>query len=536
LLVLCLGAFEAAIFQLDYQGYLERALTQGQGYGGSVGGMFALIPLGGSLLLTLAFFWFSLRSSRNVRWVYFAIFCVACLCEYGYQGAYHRFSSPEDFVMIALFASPTLYKDTLLGWLNWTALAPIAVYGATLAVAHKTQPGSARLGRLLVLLGLIGGFYSAMFQLWLSNPQGSLPMPSTSSFFRTVTSLPWKISQSYYGPRDPIRYRADQAARRNIIFIVDESVRGDHLSLNGYARPTTPFLDALQQRGLLFNWGAAASGTTCSLGSNNLLLSGVTSLPDRENAIKKQPSIFQYAKASGYTTYYLDGASSIFWNGTNDDLRYIDHWENAERFAGDLPYDADERIAERVRALVTSSTGNFIWINKRGTHFHYNNTFPQDAPIWTPIYNQSGYNPAMHDELVNSYDNAVRYNLGSFFETLLSDRVLLDNTTIIYTSDHGQTLSDHQETTTHCGASRNEALVPLFMITTQFHPQTSYRASHANLFATLLDIMAFPEAERHYVYAPSLLQAPAGEPPVRRYFVGAIDGTSGGGFYDFDRN
>ena len=68
------------------------------------------------------------------------------------------------------------------------------------------------------------------------------------------------------------------------MLIIDESIRPDHLSLNGYKRATTPYLEELaRQPGLVHNWGAAASGATCSQLSNALMITGVTPQPEDDD-------------------------------------------------------------------------------------------------------------------------------------------------------------------------------------------------------------------------------------------------------------
>jgi len=127
-----------------------------------------------------------------------------------------------------------------------------------------------------------------------------------------------------------------------------------------------------------------------------------------------------------------------------------------------------------------------------------------------------------HDELINSYDNSIRYNVDNFFKYLINaDPTILDNTIILYTSDHGQTLLDNGETWIQCYVSKTEAMVPIFMITrNNYSVDTEFKASHFNLFATLLDLMNFPEAERRYHYAKSLLKARASESQDRYYYGG----------------
>ncbi len=111
--------------------------------------------------------------------------------------------------------------------------------------------------------------------------------------------------------RDVVQYQSSTRPANNVVLIIDESLRGDHLSINGYARPTTPYLEELARHGVLYNWGEAASGATNTWQSNPLILTGLTTLPDRDGQIHRMPTIYQYAKAMGYTTFYLDSGSSI---------------------------------------------------------------------------------------------------------------------------------------------------------------------------------------------------------------------------------
>ncbi len=317
--------------------------------------------------------------------------------------------------------------------------------------------------------------------------------------------------------------------------MIDESIRDDHLSVNGYERSTTPYLEELQQRGMLYNWGEASAGATNSWQANALLLTGLNALPDRDGLVKRTPTLYQYAKAMGYTTYYFDAGSSYFWNGTFDDLQYIDHRLSDRHFIAGPLFDMDMLAARHIRQIVSESTGNFIVLNKRGVHFYYNRAFPETAPTWSPIMTDPRYEPDVHDKIVNSYDSGIRYNLEAFFRVLVDDAELPKDTVIVYTSDHGQTLAEEGATWSHGNVHRSEARVPLLLISGErLEVDTAYKASHSNLFATLLDLMEFPVSERTYPYALSLLQAQADDSRPRTYAYGAIDGKGAGGIGQFD--
>ena len=119
-----------------------------------------------------------------------------------------------------------------------------------------------------------------------------------------------------------------------------------------------------------------------------------------------------------------------------------------------------------------------------------------------------------------SYDNGILYNVNTFFERLLADPKILENTDILYTSDHGQTLFENHASWLHCNYTPQEATVPLILIGQNLPLiNDTYLASHSNIFPTLLDLMGVPADQRLHSYAPSL-------------FAGAEDITTDRFFFD----
>ena len=81
-------------------------------------------------------------------------------------------------------------------------------------------------------------------------------------------------------------------------------------------------------------------------------------------------------------------------------------------------------------------------------------------------------------------------------------------------------------------------MVPLFIFGAEIDPgafDTEYRASHANIFPTLLDFMKVPPQARKFRYAISLTKAKRGQSAPRYYYDHDITGEEGGENYPFDR-
>lgn len=525
---LALTASESIVFRQNYAAFFQTVAPLR-----SFGEARELFCVG----LAFAALFFFVRSTLVSRFgwqcVYFGVFVLALSIEYGFHGALGRYTLPSDFEN-AFYASDASDKfGAVTLFFSWLIFAPLAVYRWLFRFAPPDADHGAKLFALNLLF-LFGGF-----ALVADFHRAPLPSNAFAAQFNSLT-----VSALYFGELNFTRQKrqtvlplAANAPTNNVVLIIDESVRADHLSINGYAKQTTPTLDRLAKDNLLKNWGLSASGATESVGSNRLLLSGLADLPDRERRIFTLPTIFQYARAAGYRTFYFDGQDYAEWIGSEEDRRDFGTIYSARDFPEVAPIDLDRALAAKINEIVGTSKGNFIWVNKRGVHFRYEKNYPADQTIWTPTdLTADAAELATNRPLENNYDNAVRYNSESFFDALVGEAFPPD-TVFIYTSDHGQTL--RQNHATHAGDSKAEALVPLFIIGNDArlaNADVNFAASHRNIFATLLDLMNFPKTERAHVYAASLLEAKASDSVTRTYFVGNLSGAFGGKKMIFDEN
>lgn len=486
---------------------------------------FHAIVVGVSLLLFSAFAYWALTSRPACRVVYFLIFAIPVFAEYSTQRSLSRFTDAEDIKMFVLVTNFEMQTDAIKMFLSWLGLVPCAAFALCLLFFKIPKRSSGAKGMVAVLIVVLGFYLLLGRQDVLYKNYVKYPVVSFNAFFRTLADYARLTTSSRDRKRETVV--SDPTAQRpnnNIIFVVDESVRGDHLSLNGYGRKTTPHLENLFDKGVLQNWGIATSVTTCSESSGLLLMTGLTlqDLPDDEGRAYENPTIFQYAKAMGYCTYFIDGQMDVLWSLKPADMKYVDEWWNLNRFLeiNDDRMQVDFVIAETVRKIVENSTGNFIWVIKSGAHFPYYKRFPETEAEWTPFFASDRGGEKAPDLLANSYDNAIKYNLEGFFKNLIPDFKPPANTTVVYTSDHGETVGQNGDPNFHCGVTRSEVMVPLFIIGyDQSDIDTKFRASHENIFATLLDLMQVPQSMRRRQYGLSLLQAREAD-STSRFYVG----------------
>lgn len=465
-----------------------------------------------SFVFCFLFVWAALRSSRVSQIFYVFLFVVPTLVQYGFWKAVQRFMSSADLHIAA--ATPfNTWKGAGSLFFDWRFILPVIAFIILLFVfgENKTSKGGlARFGGVLLVLTALS--FAHTFTSKPLNLGASLP-----SFYQTITR--YLIDNLLPAQRETIRYHSPTTPQNNIVLVIDESIRGDHLSINGYERETTPFLDTLSREDFFHNWGLAVAGATCSHPSNSLILTGVRPGLDEFGKTEDYPTVFQYAKAMGYVTYYMDAQTNTFWNGlTDSDVIYLDAWIKAKDLGDDN--QSDFRAADRIAQIVSGGTGNFIILNKRGVHFLYEGSYPPDAAVWGPTPGEYTSQPEL---VTNPYDNGLRYNINTFFERLLVDPDILERTTILYTSDHGQTLFENNVSWLHCNATPQEATVPLFLIGRRLVlPNEPYAASHDNILPTILDLINFPVEQRLHTYAPSLLSADATGAVDRFFFDGAL--------------
>lgn len=457
--------------------------------------------------------WCALVSSRLFQAFYVFLFSLSTLVQYGFWKAVERFLSSAD-MHIASATPLTTWEGASAIYFDWRFILPVFGFVAMLIVFSQRQS----LKSSFIKVGCIS-FLIVSFNFLYTFTDKSLNLGlSLSSFYQTIAR--YTIDNMVPAARETINYHSSQMPQNNIVLVIDESIRGDHLSINGYSRETTPFLSSLARTDSGFhNFGIAVAGATCSYPSNALILTGVRPGIDDFKMVESYPTIFQYAKAMGYKTYYFDAQTSSLWNGLTDhDLAYVDSWYKAADLNNDL--DSDLRAADRIAKIVSKGVGNFIVLNKRGIHFLYESSYPAEAAKWLPLPNDY---PNQPDLVSNSYDNGIFYNINSFFGHLLANPQILEYTTILYTSDHGQTLFENQASWLHCNSTRQEATVPLILFGRNLPVvDTAYHPRHSNILPTILDLMNVPMDQRTHTYSLSLFSESKETATDYFFFDGAL--------------
>lgn len=317
---------------------------------------------------------------------------------------------------------------------------------------------------------------------------------------------------------------------RVILLIMDESITGNYLSINGWPKETTPYLESIKEKYL--NLGIACSASNISAATNIIIRSGLRAdqIADREQLGLRNPSIFQYAQAAGYRTCYLDAQYQPGVRGnflSQHDLASIDqiYWAIADEPDSNKRHVRDRLLANRILSLIQGDQPTFIWVNKYGAHIHFEQTYPDEARVFEPTMPHGrSINACALEEVQNSYANALRWSVDEFFRILVPAMDLAD-TAVVYTSDHGQSLEGGRGASTHADRVDppvSQANVPMLCwgdhLRQQFAEgidQLRDRTSHFQIFPSLLSLMGYEESDVTKRYGAPLW----GPPPDRRVFL-----------------
>jgi glucan phosphoethanolaminetransferase (alkaline phosphatase superfamily) len=327
----------------------------------------------------------------------------------------------------------------------------------------------------------------------------------------------YAFTAPYNGPRDQPYFKASHhGLARHIIFIMDESVRGDLLGVNGYNINTTPFLT--QNRNQIFNYGVASSFSNSSASSNYSVMTGIrmSTLPDIAQVSRKAPLLLDYAVQTSRQVYYLFGQPGFVSQKQKFGFQNVNAKDIVGLHEGAPTHQLDRKIIDEVEQITAGDKPTFTWLNKIGSHFNYDSAYPPDKKVFSPTYSDSSADDQM--AMLNSYYNSLLWGVDSFFEELMN-RLKDRDVIVVYTSDHGQSILEAGIPGTHnrtFNISANQANVPLFCVglngKTRENLQRLYVKANLNnlaaeqIFPSLLILMGYDKKIIQAYYPPSMFE------------------------------
>lgn len=233
------------------------------------------------------------------------------------------------------------------------------------------------------------------------------------------------------------------------------------------------------------------------------ILTGLSAFPDSQFLSLKNPTIFQIAKANAYKTILIDlqGATPNGVIRRNDTEKYLDELKvDWSEFSPNNPMMADIAAAEYLRKRFINEKGLFVILCKRGVHVLYESSYPGEDKKYQhylPKLARGETHSLNKRERIINYKNAIRFNIDGFFSALFGDVPdEIQNTTILWTSDHGQSLQEDGQLEPHNSGYLEQAFVPFLIFSTTpwvleniKRPENiSATISHLNIYPSLRSI------------------------------------------------
>jgi arylsulfatase A-like enzyme len=278
----------------------------------------------------------------------------------------------------------------------------------------------------------------------------------------------------------------------NIVLIVQDTMRADRASLYGYEKSTTPALDALAERGVKFNEARSTSSWTWP--STASILTGL--LPDQHGVtddsacylLGKNQTLAEALQARGYTTAAWT-CNPLISRQKNFDQGFESFTNSGGRF------QKTAELIEELRSWIRWHAGTrfFLYLHLVDPHAPYQPLEECLAEVGEPVpadfpgqqvlesykkaamggltRNQQGEQkpdpfPAGHiRQFEGLYDASIL--TGDVYLAALVDQLdesgILDETIVVFTSDHGEEWLEHGQLTHGQSVHRELVHVPLVM-------------------------------------------------------------------------
>lgn len=305
--------------------------------------------------------------------------------------------------------------------------------------------------------------------------------------------------------------------QQTVVVVIGESSRFDRWGINGYQRDTTPLLSKESNLVSLADMVTSVSATRLSV---PVIVSRKPATQSLTAGFAEKSFLSAY-KEAGFKTFWLsnqmsfgefDTPVSVFAKEA-DVIQFLN--------LGDFHTKSnfDEVLLEPYQnALADPAPKKLIVLHTLGNHWNYSQRHPQNFDKWKPslfgVVNPAYTDLKLKEPLNNSYDNSILYTdwvLAHVIDPLKSRQEI---TSLMYISDHGQTLYDGScNLAFHGHNTQFEFHIPaLIWYSDAYRDQfpdkvkrllrnKKARATTENVFHTLLDMSDIRYSTEHLDYS-----------------------------------
>ncbi|MGN5100651.1 phosphoethanolamine transferase [Aeromonas veronii] len=398
-------------------------------------------------------------------------------------------------------------------WFLLTGLLPVLVlWSLRIRYPARWYQGLAwRAGALAISLLFIGGVASLYYQDYASVGRNN------KSLAKEIVPANYVHGLYKYG-RDvlfatPIPYQqlgtdarvVARGSKPTLMFlVVGETARSQNYSLNGYGKATNSF--TAKEQGVVSFKDVRSCGTATAV-SVPCMFSNLTRRGYDDKLASSRDGLLDVLQHAGVSVLWKEndgGCKGVCRNVPTIEILPKSYPALCQ---GESCYD--EVLLEGLDQQIAGMKGNkLVAFHLMGSHGPtYFRRYPASERVFMPDCPRSDIENCSNEELVNTYDNTIRYTdkvVGLLIDKLKSLESQYD-VGLVYLSDHGESLGAmglYLHGTPYKFAPDDQTRVPLL---TWFSPQlqadrqldmgclaaeaSSQRFSHDNLFHSMLGIM-----------------------------------------------
>ncbi|MFQ1893266.1 phosphoethanolamine transferase [Aeromonas veronii] len=398
-------------------------------------------------------------------------------------------------------------------WFLLTGLLPVLVlWSLRIRYPARWYQGLAlRAGALAISLLFIGGVASLYYQDYASVGRNN------KSLAKEIVPANYVHGLYKYG-RDvlfatPIPYQqlgtdarvVARGSKPTLMFlVVGETARSQNYSLNGYGKATNSF--TAKEQGVVSFKDVRSCGTATAV-SVPCMFSNLTRRGYDDQLASSRDGLLDVLQHAGVSVLWKEndgGCKGVCRNVPTIEILPKSYPALCQ---GESCYD--EVLLEGLDQQIAGMKGNkLVAFHLMGSHGPtYFRRYPASERVFMPDCPRSDIENCSNEELVNTYDNTIRYTdkvVGLLIDKLKSLESQYD-VGLVYLSDHGESLGAmglYLHGTPYKFAPDDQTRVPLL---TWFSPQlqadrqldmgclaaeaSSQRFSHDNLFHSMLGIM-----------------------------------------------
>jgi lipid A ethanolaminephosphotransferase len=461
----------------------------------------------------------------RVRKVVLALLLVVSALTTHYMQAYNVVID-ASMVRSALATHPAEAGELL----SWRLLADVALFAVLpvallwpVQVASRPWAGAlARRGALLALaVVVLAATLWAVFQPFSALMRNQRTVRYQITPANVLWSLGAVLAADAHGatrPREVLDAQPhlgpshQQGKPRVLVLMVGETARKANWGLSGYARDTTP---ELSQRNVL-NFADVSSCGTHTEVSLPCMFAPVGRRDYDETRIRGNESLLHLLARAGVAVHWRDnqsGCKGVCENLPND-------WVNASLAPGLCQGGRcwDEGLLRGLDQRIKTAQGTQVLVlHMLGNHGpSYFRRYPPAFAHFKPACANDDLGQCTQEEIVNAYDNALRYTdhvLATVIDTLRSQAATVDSA-MVFVSDHGESLGENNlflHGMPYAIAPKQQTEVPMAWWMTEgfasrvglngacLKQRAAEPASHDQLFHSLLGLLDV----RSTVYEPA---------------------------------